>query len=185
MKDDFLEHVQNIRIIPYTQSRKLASRAEQVNRYYLGSLTGRTESWASSGFQKHIEYRYPLLDKRLVEFALSIPLSMYEKDGYSRYLFRHAISKYIPKGIVWSETKYENERADRHNTLMFEFLENWLNKYEFNHEKYLENKYIDVHKLIRYIQDICHENLGLDDIKKIKKMMIAGKSILLLNMIND
>lgn len=184
MQDSFLKKIQNIKITPHHQPRKLASRTEQINRYYLGSLTGRTESWASSGFEKQIEYRFPLLDKRLVEFALSIPLSLYEKHGYNRYLYRYAISEYVPKDIVWSETKYENERADRHIKLLFEFLNNWLHKYQYNYDQYLDHEFVDIRKLIKYIQDISSENLELDNIVKIKKMMIAGKSILLLNKIS-
>ncbi len=184
MKDDYLENVKDISIKPHNEPRNLASRAEQLNRFYLGSLTGRTESWASSAFKVHIEYRYPLLDKRLVEFALGIPLDLYERDGHNRYLYRYAISDYIPKDIVWSNTKHENERADKYIRLLFEFLKKWLNEHKNHYSKYVHNKYIDICKLIKYIENITDEELKLDNMIQIRKMMIAGKSILLLHMID-
>lgn len=38
-----------------------------------GYLVQRIEDWAASGARRGIEYRYPLLDRRLLEFALGLP----------------------------------------------------------------------------------------------------------------
>jgi len=48
-----------------------------------------------------IEYRYPFLDKRLVEFYLSIPTSLKAQNGIKRYAIRKAIEGLLPKEIQW------------------------------------------------------------------------------------
>ncbi len=180
-KDDYIERIKSVKLQANSQPRKLATRAEQLNRFYLGTLNARAESWSSSAFEKRIEYRFPLLDKRLVEFALGVPIELYINDGYDRYLFRSSLGGIVPDDIIWSETKLENERSNRHNRIMFEFLKNWLNSYQRNQSVPINNSYIDTDKLIHNIRNTLSDALRLDDITQIKNMMIAGKTILLLN----
>jgi phage baseplate assembly protein gpV len=47
--------------------------AVQVQRLTMGHLQARMEVWASQGAQDGIEYRYPLLDRRVLEFCLGAP----------------------------------------------------------------------------------------------------------------
>jgi len=44
-----------------------------------------------------IECREPLLDHRLVEFAMRIPTEMKIKDGKEKYLLRKILSRYVPE----------------------------------------------------------------------------------------
>jgi hypothetical protein len=60
-----------------------------------------------------MEYVYPLLDKRIVEFALGVPASCFINNGHSRYLFRSALQNLLPNEIVWSSSKDEPNRVDR------------------------------------------------------------------------
>lgn len=52
-----------------------------------------------------VEYRFPLLDKRLIDFTLAVPLSLKFKDGYSRFLIRASLDKILPPKIQWRTTK--------------------------------------------------------------------------------
>lgn len=47
-----------------------------------------------------LETRVPLLDHRLVEFALSLPLSMKIRDGQGKWLLRQMLYKYVPKTLI-------------------------------------------------------------------------------------
>lgn len=47
-----------------------------------------------------LEARAPLLDHRVVEFAMSLPLSFRLREGESKYLLRTMLSKYLPRHIV-------------------------------------------------------------------------------------
>ncbi len=42
-----------------------------------GAIQQRIESWTAVGHDKNIEYTYPLLDKRIIEFSLAIPEELY------------------------------------------------------------------------------------------------------------
>lgn len=52
-----------------------------------------------------IEMRYPLLDKRLIEFCLAVPLNLKIRNGFYRYLIRAGLDKILPPEIQWRTTK--------------------------------------------------------------------------------
>jgi len=74
----------------------------QIELFYNGHLTDRMESWAWFGAQTNFVYAYPLLDRRILEFAYRIPHDLYLKEGWSRYLYRKAMDAYFPEGYVWN-----------------------------------------------------------------------------------
>lgn len=66
-----------------------------------------------------IEYRWPLLDPRLIQCFLSIPSSEKYKKGMGRYLHRKAVSGIVPDNITWKASKYMGERVTSNkNTLL-------------------------------------------------------------------
>jgi len=54
---------------------------------------------------RKIEYRWPLLDIRLVRFFLSVPSEENFFRGMGRYLHRRAIDKMVPDMITWKKGK--------------------------------------------------------------------------------
>jgi asparagine synthase (glutamine-hydrolysing) len=78
--------------------RHLASlQATMLRRLELGNLQLRMEDWAVSGARRRIVYTYPLLDRRLVEFALGTP-SVTSK----RQLFIASMADLLPGEIDWT-----------------------------------------------------------------------------------
>ena len=47
-----------------------------------------------------LEARVPVLDHRVVEFALGLPLSLKLKDGVGKWLLRQVLYKYVPPELV-------------------------------------------------------------------------------------
>jgi asparagine synthase (glutamine-hydrolysing) len=52
-----------------------------------------------------VEHRFPLLDYRLVELGLQMPVSYLFKNGWTKYLLRKAMEPYLPDKIIWRRKK--------------------------------------------------------------------------------
>ena len=83
-------------------------RTYLANLLSLGHLNMRMETWAAWSSEFGFQYRYPLLDRRIIEFILGMPRHLFMADGQSRYLAREAIKDLVPEGLL----KYDpaNER---------------------------------------------------------------------------
>lgn len=78
-----------------------------------GHIQGRMESWAASAFANRLEYSYPLLDRRIVEFLLGTPATMFYHQGIGRHLFRSATTGLLPDEITWGQKRPEMHRVRR------------------------------------------------------------------------
>lgn len=68
-----------------------------INNYHLSE---RTERWAIMGYKKGIVYRYPLLDKRIIEYILQVPSHLMFRNGFSRIILRDIGKKWLPKDVI-------------------------------------------------------------------------------------
>ena len=48
-----------------------------------------------------VEPRHPLLDKRLVEYSVSLPWDQKVRNGWSKYQLRRAVTNLLPHEVVW------------------------------------------------------------------------------------
>ncbi len=80
-------------------------RSLQYRRIMHPYIPLRMEYCSIAAATHRIEYRYPLLDIRLLEFHLAVPSRLKRKDGSGRYLFRKAIEGIVPPGIQWRDDK--------------------------------------------------------------------------------
>jgi len=74
-------------------------------RFY--HLQGRCEKWFPLGYRQGVEYRYPLLDKRLIEFMLRVPSELLCATDYSRPLLRE-----ISEGLLPEEVRLNTSKRD-------------------------------------------------------------------------
>ena len=81
-------------------------RASQLRWLRDGHLSTRMEYEIAEGARFGIEPRYPLLDRHVVEFALSQPPEAFSGPP-SRCLMRHAASRVLPGEVCWSLNKAE------------------------------------------------------------------------------
>jgi len=70
----------------------------QSQKYYFDDfhLQDRIEEWSLQGVFYNIEYRYPLLDKRILEFCMQIPGFLYKSGTLERALFINTVRPYWP-----------------------------------------------------------------------------------------
>ncbi|MFT7553683.1 MAG: asparagine synthase (glutamine-hydrolyzing), partial [Rhodothermales bacterium] len=84
--------------------------ASQAHLLGGGWLTRRLESWTVNGAINGIEYRYPLLDRRLLEFVMGIPDDLFFRNGWHRSFFREALEGVLPPEVVWNRSKGDPAR---------------------------------------------------------------------------
>jgi asparagine synthase (glutamine-hydrolysing) len=100
-----------------------------------------------------IETRLPFLDYNLVELAISLPINLKIKEGWTKVILRKAIDGVLPDEIVWRKNKFG-----------FESPSSWISQHsskmllEIKDSKILNN-YCEMNTLIR-------EFNGLSDVDK-------------------
>ena len=98
-----------------------------INSFILGNrlapiLTARLESCMLVAASHQIEYRWPLLDRRLMQQYLSSPaIEKYARKS-NRYLHRRAVSDILPAKIAWKPGKSMGKRplTYQHGNLPFD-----------------------------------------------------------------
>ena len=75
-------------------------------------LQERMEDWSVNGFREGVEYRFPLIDKRIVEFMFQVPSKLLFSDCHSRIMLRKIGDSFLPKNVIWSESKNDPLRMD-------------------------------------------------------------------------
>lgn len=84
-------------------------------RFY--HLTERCESWFISGYRSGVEYRYPLLDWRIIEYMLKIPSSLLCREGIFRPILR-----VLGKGILPEEVRLNTGKKDHVFSAYWDYL---------------------------------------------------------------
>lgn len=79
--------------------------ANRVNLTNSALIAQRMEWWAQTGARHGLAVAYPLLDRRLVTFALSLPSSLFYRGGWTRRVYRDAMAGILPPEILWRRDK--------------------------------------------------------------------------------
>jgi asparagine synthase (glutamine-hydrolysing) len=95
---------------------RVGGREMQLALLANGHLTERIDTWTAAGLSQGVEYRYPFLDQRVVEFCLGLPPDMYFKHGWKRYLFRRAMEGILLPQLQWHTSKQEPAHFDAFKT---------------------------------------------------------------------
>ncbi len=84
----------------YTDLKRFA-----LERRWRPFVPTRMENCTLMAAGRRIEYRWPLLDIRLVRLFLSVPSEEQYYRGTNRYLHRRAIDGIVPKMVTWKQGK--------------------------------------------------------------------------------
>ena len=95
-----------------SSGRMLGVRSVQLAALRAGLLAQRMEGWTASGAPRGIEYRYPLLDRRLLEFALGLPPEQFRRGEARRLLMRNAMRTVLRPEVCWHRSKLDPARND-------------------------------------------------------------------------
>jgi asparagine synthase (glutamine-hydrolysing) len=81
--------------------------AEERIAYLTDSyVVGRGTRWAEIGARHGIAFTFPMLDRRIIDFMLSLPLERLIGDGYARQPHRAAMQGILPEAIRRRESKF-------------------------------------------------------------------------------
>ncbi len=70
-------------------------------------ITERAEVFAQSGARHGLAFAFPLLDRRVVAFSLSLPSALFLRDGFRRRPFRDAMADVLPAPVRSRHQKYQ------------------------------------------------------------------------------
>ncbi|MXO90818.1 asparagine synthetase B family protein [Pontixanthobacter aquaemixtae] len=87
-------------------------KSAMVSLIGIGGTAERMEDWAISGRAHGIKYAYPLLDRRIMEFALSLPGHMFMRPGVRRWIMRQMLDPKLPDLVRHNSSKLETARVN-------------------------------------------------------------------------
>ena len=109
LRPEFARLLADVEPLDHVYPRERAGvRRMQVSLLEFGHLQYRMESWAAHGAAIGLRYSFPLLDRRIMEFALSLPGRMFFQDGWKRWLYRTAMEGVLPDEVRWNPQKFDN-----------------------------------------------------------------------------
>jgi asparagine synthase (glutamine-hydrolysing) len=117
----------------------------QLRRLTGGALQCRMEAWAAHGVAMGITYTFPLLDRRILEFALSIPDHLYFRSGWKRWLYRTAMEGVLPDRVRWNPDKFDDAANESARLVGAEARELLREKLRGRSD----NPYVDVDRLLQ------------------------------------
>lgn len=97
-----------------------------VSENWTAKMTTRLENCSIVATKYGLEYSWPLLDIRLIQFFLSVPNNQKrgrrQKAGIGRYLHRQALEGELPKNILWKQKSMGQPISNRSHQVLKQFL---------------------------------------------------------------
>ena len=121
-----------------------------------GHLARRMEDWAASGARRGIEYRYPLLDRRLLEFALGCPPEQFRHGRWNRWLMRHALGSVLPREVCWNPSKQDPARGRPASAVVRQALPAVCRAVVASGGPYARAEYLNMPRLLAYVNAVAH-----------------------------
>ncbi len=110
---DLLRRTSGRRATPPSPRERAGAHTTQRRLLRHGHITERMACWAWSGARHGISYVYPLADRRVLDFALSIPPDLYLQEGKGRYLYRRTMVRLLGEAFVWDTVKRDTAFMER------------------------------------------------------------------------
>lgn len=80
-------------------------RATQLALLRSAHIPRRNAKWARIGARYGLAFAFPLLDRRILELAVSLPPTWHVRDGWRRRIYREAMQDILPPLIQWRHDK--------------------------------------------------------------------------------
>lgn len=160
----FCDYLQKDKILLlHKDLRKIARKPEQgfpsVRKRQLEYITihsylPRVEGWAAVGNIHGIAYTYPLLDKRVIDFCLSVPGELFCRDGCTRALARNALKGILPERVRIKQTKAEPGLRAGNEALLQKVFQDSCNLLEEKWKTGLFSRFFDDDTVNQWLRDL-------------------------------
>ena len=137
---------QRVRPVPWRMPRETSVRRTQLQLLQHGGLSAQLECFTSA--RHAIEYRYPLLDRRLLEFALGLPAEQFRRGRESRWLMRHALRSVLPPEVCWRRGKEDPARCEPQTEAFIEAFPALRQEVAVRAETMARARYVDIPRLL-------------------------------------
>lgn len=145
------DFARRIKPLHHKMRREISVQRAQAQALTSGDATRRLESWAASSAPHHFIYRYPLLDRRILEFALGLPPEQYRRGHWSRWLMRNALTNILPSEVCWNTDKDDTVRVQAVLATIPDALENITQLLLARSAPPVRGCYVDVPRLMEYL----------------------------------
>lgn len=92
-------------IVALKNSQKVTERKAHLQAINYGLITSLMETVDNYASAFNIEARHPFMDKRLLEFCLSLPSEQKLSQGWTRLIMRRAMTNILPQKVQWRAKK--------------------------------------------------------------------------------
>ena len=120
----------------------------QLHFLRLGHLNQRMEAWAARGASRGIEYRYPLLDRRVLELVLGLPPEQFRRGRWGRWVMRRAFEPLLPREVCWAAKAPDAARVGALNLAVAEALPIVRGMIEARAEPPPRSRFMDLPRLL-------------------------------------
>lgn len=87
---------------------RATARQQQIELLETGHLHERTDSWSAAAAPLGLQYAFPLLDRRVLEFVLGLPEACFPAG---RVLYREALRGVVPESVRTNRDKTDPARS--------------------------------------------------------------------------
>lgn len=118
-----------------------------------GATSARIEDWFLSGNEHGVRYRYPLLDRRVMEFAYSLPSNLFRTGTTRRWMFREMMKGILPETIRCETSKKESLRTNAQYARLRRFWLGIADEVEDRRSTLARAPFFDMDKLVSALRD--------------------------------
>ncbi|MFK5975002.1 MAG: asparagine synthase (glutamine-hydrolyzing) [Sulfurovum sp.] len=105
LNEEYMKYLNNEIILKITNSSK-DDKELQILEIMQTNVPMLLKYEDKNSMRNSIETRLPFLDYLCVNTAISLPISIKLKSGWSKYILRKVISNILPKNIIWRKQKF-------------------------------------------------------------------------------
>jgi asparagine synthase (glutamine-hydrolysing) len=117
-----------------------------------GHVPKRVEHWATSGAGRRLVYRYPLLDRRLVEFTLGVPAVQFCRVSNRLPIFRRSVTPLLPTSCDWNHRKSESITVSALKAVQFRAFGDWARRLIAEGGGSAPGRFVDAQTILKIVQ---------------------------------